>query len=72
MKLTDIFRKVEMISPDDAKQMLSDSKNEVMLVDVREPREYEQGHLPGAFLMPMSGLMDKIGDLDPAKPVITY
>jgi len=72
MRLTDIFHKVDTISPDEAKQLLSDSKNEIMLIDVREPGEYEQGHLPGAFLLPMSGIVDKMNDLDPSKPIITY
>jgi rhodanese-related sulfurtransferase len=42
------------------------------LVDVRQPEEYEGGHLPGARLLPMAELKDRLGDLDRSKPTITY
>jgi len=42
------------------------------LVDVRQPEEYESGHLPGARLLPMAELKDRLGDLDRSKPTITY
>ena len=42
------------------------------LIDVRHPREYEAGHLPGAHLMPLDELPDHLGDLDPGKVTITY
>jgi rhodanese-related sulfurtransferase len=42
------------------------------LVDVRQPLEYERGHLPGARLMPVSELLSRAGELDPDKPTITY
>ncbi|RJQ56093.1 MAG: rhodanese-like domain-containing protein [Nitrospiraceae bacterium] len=72
MKLADLFRRVDSISPDEARQMLADRGDGVSLVDVREPREYEQGHIPGAILMPMSVFTDRMKELDPSKPVITY
>jgi rhodanese-related sulfurtransferase len=42
------------------------------LVDVRQPKEYEQGHLPGAKLIPVGELHERLGELDPGKPTITY
>jgi rhodanese-related sulfurtransferase len=42
------------------------------LVDVRQALEYEIRHLPGARLIPLGELPDRIGELDPAKPVIVY
>ena len=42
------------------------------LIDVRQPGEYESGHLPGARLIPMAELADRLGDLDRSKPTITY
>jgi rhodanese-related sulfurtransferase len=42
------------------------------LIDVRQPGEYESGHLPGARLIPMAELTDRLGDLDRSKPTITY
>ena len=39
------------------------------LVDVREAREYADGHVPGAVLMPMGQLASRLAELDRAKPV---
>ncbi|MBI3929320.1 MAG: molybdopterin-synthase adenylyltransferase MoeB [Armatimonadetes bacterium] len=42
---------------------------EVQLVDVREPWEYEKGHLPGARLIPLGEVEQRAGELDPSRPV---
>ncbi|MCA1481050.1 rhodanese-like domain-containing protein [Bradyrhizobium sp. NBAIM08] len=39
------------------------------LVDVREAREYADGHVPGASSIPMSGLTASLGQLDKTRPV---
>lgn len=73
MNLANIFSPVETISADIAKKELSEKKEgEILLVDVREPEEYEEGHLPGARLIPLSEILDRVRDLDESKPVITY
>lgn len=33
------------------------------LIDVREPAEYQAGHVPGAILVPLSELRDRLDDL---------
>lgn len=45
---------------------------EYNLVDVRQPHEYETGHLPGALLIPVGDLERRARELDPNKPTITY
>lgn len=40
------------------------------LVDVREPDEYAEGHLPGAVLLPLGDLTERAGELDPAVPTV--
>jgi len=40
-----------------------------VVVDVREPWEYQQGHVPGALLMPLGQLSSHLGELDSEKPV---
>lgn len=40
-----------------------------MIIDVREPWEYQQGHIPTAQLMPLGEFRAKISNLDPAQPV---
>lgn len=73
MGLIDYFKPVATWSTDQVRAFLEfhddDSYN---LVDVRQPREYERGHLPGARLIPVKTLPERLGELDPAKPTITY
>ena len=42
------------------------------LLDVRQPSEYNKARIPGAKLIPLPELADRLGQLDPSKPVITY
>ncbi|MBD8871087.1 rhodanese-like domain-containing protein [Nocardioides donggukensis] len=39
------------------------------LVDVREPDEYAEGHVPGARPIPMGQLPARLGELDRERPV---
>ena len=39
-----------------------------VLVDVRGPRDFAEGHLPGAINIPLDDLGDRLGELDPAGP----
>lgn len=72
MKLTALFHKVDTVNPDEARKMISDRGDNLQLVDVREPVEYEEEHIPGAILMPMSVLADRMKELDPSRRIITY
>ena len=40
-----------------------------VVVDVREPVEFRDGHLPGAVNIPMGHLTRRLGELDRARPV---
>jgi rhodanese-related sulfurtransferase/rubrerythrin len=42
------------------------------LLDVRQPGEYEAGHIPGAKLIPLPDLSDRMAEIDAAKPTIVY
>ncbi|MET9315875.1 rhodanese-like domain-containing protein [Kribbella sp. NPDC003505] len=39
------------------------------VVDVREPREYADGHVPGAVNIPMGRLPGRIDEIDRSAPV---
>ena len=52
--------------------MASHHEGTYTLLDVRQPEEYEQEHIPGALLIPMPVLSDSLDSLDRNKPVITY
>ena len=40
------------------------------LVDVRTPREFKQGHLPGAVNIPISDLGSRVAEIGPARVVV--
>jgi rhodanese-related sulfurtransferase/rubrerythrin len=42
------------------------------LLDIGLPQEYEKGHLPGARLIPLEEIEDRLGELDAGKPTIVY
>lgn len=62
---------IEEIAPTDAAALLA-SGADVTLLDVREPWEAEIAALPGSVLIPLGELSDRIGELDPDRPVIAY
>lgn len=41
-----------------------------VLLDVREPREWEQGTLPDALLIPVSQLMERIEEIPADRPIL--
>ena len=46
--------------------------NELQIIDVRSPEEWSHGHLPGARHIPLASLPDRLGEIDPAKPVVLH
>jgi rhodanese-related sulfurtransferase len=64
---------VKSIDTDQAKAFLEDKNVEaVTILDVRQPKEYEAGHIPGAVLAPLPELTDYLDRLDRSKPVVVY
>lgn len=42
------------------------------LIDVRDPHEYESGHLVGAVNIPLHELEDRLDEFSPELPVVVY
>lgn len=63
--------KVNIISIEEA-QKLIDQERDVFLIDVRQPEEYEKGHIPGALLIPLPELPDRLAELKTDKNIVTY
>lgn len=40
-----------------------------LVVDLREPREYLDGHVPGALLIPLAQLLSRLSDLPTSQPL---
>jgi len=63
--------KVNRISPEEARKLLGQYPD-IVLIDVRQPDEYEKGHIPGALLIPLPELPDKLSELRSDKTIVTY
>lgn len=48
------------------------SSEELTTLDVRQPNEYRAGHIPGAKLIPLPDLNQRLGEIDSDKPVMVY
>jgi sulfur-carrier protein adenylyltransferase/sulfurtransferase len=73
MSIIDYFRPVDTMSATEVRTFLQEKEpGEYNLVDVRQPMEYVQGHLPGARLIPLGELRERVGELDRSRPTITY
>ena len=59
------------LGPNEVKQLLEKDKKAVLL-DVREPHEYEIVHIEGATLIPLSELHLRTNELDTADAIVTY
>ncbi|MCC0178151.1 rhodanese-like domain-containing protein [Waterburya agarophytonicola K14] len=47
-------------------------EQQALLVDVREPKEYASGHIPGAINLPLRSLTDNLDQIPKTRPVILY
>lgn len=62
---------MKSISAIELKEKL-EHQEDLMLIDVREPFEYDICHLPGALLLPLHSLPAHAKDIDTTKPVVVY
>lgn len=73
MSILDHFKPVPIMSTEEVRAFLEDhDPGEYNLVDVRQPGEYEEEHLPGTRLIPLAELEDRLDELDPNKPTVAY
>jgi rhodanese-related sulfurtransferase/rubrerythrin len=64
---------IRSLSAEQTRQIMeSEDHLDYQLVDVRQPGEYQQGHIPGALLMPLGEVAARAAELDLAKKTIVY
>jgi len=73
MKWRQFLRAAKSMDADEAKAFMEQhQEGEYNLIDVRQPREYEKSRIPGARLIPLPRLTDRLDELDPTKPTLVY
>lgn len=58
------------LSAVDLKAHLDSTDKDPLLLDVRQPWEYEQYHIEGSHLIPMAEVAARINELDPARETV--
>ena len=56
----------EQITPEEAKKIM-DSGEEYIILDTREQDEFDDGHIPGAILIPYTEIENKAEEMIPDK-----
>ncbi|MFZ5447237.1 MAG: rhodanese-like domain-containing protein [Thermodesulfobacteriota bacterium] len=73
IQLRKLFTPVSSMDAEETKAYMAQHReDEYTILDVRQPWEYEDSHLPGAKLMPLPQLSDMYKELDPEKPTIVH
>jgi sulfur-carrier protein adenylyltransferase/sulfurtransferase len=73
IELKKLFTPVDAMDPEEAKSYMNENKEGTYtLLDVRQPWEYEEDHLPGAKLAPLGDLQEGTKGLEPDKPTLVY
>ena len=73
MRWRQFLTPVKSMTPDQARDLVRDTPVETLtLLDVRQPKEYEQGHVPGAKLIPLPDLSERLHEIDPKKSTVVY
>ncbi|MCK9392734.1 MAG: rhodanese-like domain-containing protein [Syntrophales bacterium] len=67
-------RKIEatIIKPADLKKMISENRQDFVVVDVRDAAEFREGHIPGAINIPSETFAAGSGVLPKEKKIIVY
>lgn len=68
----DYEKKIETskIAPKDLQALMQGSAAEVTVVDVRDPEEYQAGHIPGSINIPVATFASQSGQLDKQKTIV--
>ncbi len=73
MRWKQFFTPVKSFGPQEAKDYMGRTSGDAFtLLDVRQPAEYESEHIPGAKLIPLPNLGDRITEIDAGRPTIVY
>ena len=62
--------KLDVLTPEEVKQRFDN--NEIVLIDVRTPAEYEFEHIPGALLFPLSRFDPSKLPSQDKKPIVLH
>jgi adenylyltransferase/sulfurtransferase len=62
---------MEQITASELKARL-DAGDDIQLIDVRQPDEYEFARIPGAKLIPLGEILSRMSEIDPARETVVH
>lgn len=59
---------------EELKKLLTDVNNGLTLLDVRQPYEHDEFHIPNSILIPLNELPERVAELEQYKnaPIVVY
>ena len=65
---------IRLVSPDEAAEIQTDGPADLVVLDVRTPEEFQEGHLEGAIMIDFysEDFVDQLAGLDPDQPYLLY
>ena len=73
MRITTTFTPFKDLSAADLRTWIRErTAGSFTLLDVRQPNEYQTGHVPGAVLLPLPELPDRLDEVDHRRPIVVY
>jgi rhodanese-related sulfurtransferase len=65
---------IQLVSTDEAATILADRSEDLVVLDIRTPEEYAEGHLEDATLIDFyaDDFAQRLSELDPAAPYLLY
>lgn len=73
MRWKQLLTPVHSMNVEEARAYMKEHKEgSYTLLDVRQPGEYEKERIPGASLIPLPELPDRLGEIDHDRSIITY
>ena len=73
MKWKQFFTPVSNITGDKVKELAREKgPDEIVYLDVRQPKEYQASHIPGSKLIPIGELDKRLDELAPEAPIVVY
>lgn len=65
---------IQLVQPDDAAATIAASPDDLVILDVRTPEEFAEGHIDGAVMIDFyrDDFADELGQLDPDVPYVLY
>lgn len=58
------------LSPAEATEVYAELKDDLVILDVRTPREFAEGHAEGALLIPVDELSSRVEEVPDDRPVL--